>query len=159
MLGIKRHTNKKIVPLLFHNGCLFYPGFERSRGFLSIKNMRKYRDINEEQFTKWISYAERMFGLKSNTLVSTTRKKEIVRPRHVCYYLMRKNNMTFVRIANLFNKDHATIIHGVESAVFTIIPYNEIDPKKIELVEGYLKFLMGIAAFTPLDYRRDVSNI
>ena len=40
----------------------------------------------------------------------------IVRPRQVVMYILRKEyNMTFERIATMFNKNHATIIHSVNS--------------------------------------------
>lgn len=46
-------------------------------------------------------------------LNTSSRKRERVYIRSVLYHFLRSNKMTLDRIGQLFNKNHATILHGI----------------------------------------------
>ena len=57
---------------------------------------------------------------EANGLLSKTRKREIVYQRYYLYYLAKKlvkvnagDKISLTAIGNIFNKDHATILHGL----------------------------------------------
>ncbi|MDD7305442.1 MAG: chromosomal replication initiator protein DnaA [Peptoniphilaceae bacterium] len=55
------------------------------------------------------------YNIKLNDLKGKSRKKEIVIPRQIAMYLCRELLSTsLVSIANEFNRDHTTIMHGYE---------------------------------------------
>ena len=60
-----------------------------------------------------LNEAENYFQIKESDIKSKSRKKEFVEPRHFCYYVLRKLDYTLKQIADFFNVDHSTIIHGV----------------------------------------------
>ncbi|MDO5026776.1 MAG: chromosomal replication initiator protein DnaA [Tissierellia bacterium] len=55
------------------------------------------------------------YNLSVDEIISTSRQQNIARPRQVAMYLSRKmTNLSWVKIANSFERDHATIMHGTE---------------------------------------------
>lgn len=60
------------------------------------------------------------YRLTIDELRSTARRKDIVRARHECFYLMRyevpwigQQGMSLHAIARQFGRDHTTILHGI----------------------------------------------
>lgn len=55
------------------------------------------------------------YNVKLNDLKSKSRKKDIVIPRQIAMYVCREMlNVSLVSIANDFNRDHTTIMHGYD---------------------------------------------
>lgn len=56
------------------------------------------------------------FDFSIERLVSPTRKKDVVRVRNICMYIMRKKyELTLHAIGKLFNRDHTSVIHAIRS--------------------------------------------
>ena len=53
--------------------------------------------------------------IERDNLRSKARTNEVVAKRQYLYYRLRKNGMILRAIAELFNKHHATIIHGIKT--------------------------------------------
>ncbi|NOZ28483.1 MAG: chromosomal replication initiator protein DnaA [Chloroflexi bacterium] len=62
-----------------------------------------------------ISLVARFFGLTAEQLTGRGRSKEVSLARQVLMYLLRTDfDFSYPQIGNLLNRDHTTIIHGVE---------------------------------------------
>ncbi len=58
----------------------------------------------------------RKFALSRSDLESTSRKKELAQPRHLCIYLIREvTGMSLPQIGKIFNRDHSTVINSVNA--------------------------------------------
>ncbi len=58
----------------------------------------------------------RKFGVSRADLESTSRKKELAQPRHLCIYLIREvTGMSLPQIGKIFNRDHTTVINSVNA--------------------------------------------
>lgn len=66
-------------------------------------------------FTKVIKTVCEFYQIKEQELLSSSRKFEVLKPRQVAMYLLRKElNLPFTTIARSFKgKDHTTVIHAV----------------------------------------------
>ena len=65
------------------------------------------------------------YYISEKELMSNRRLRYIVLPRQVVMYILRKEyNMTFERIAKLFNKTHATVISSV-NVIENMMTYDE----------------------------------
>lgn len=75
-----------------------------------VKNKKKHIGIEDIQ-----KYVADKYGVKLSELKGKSRKKEIVNPRQIAMYLSREIlSDSLVTIANSFDRDHTTIIHGIE---------------------------------------------
>lgn len=55
------------------------------------------------------------YDIKPTQLKGTKRDTSLVRPRHICMYLLKEQGLTLVEIGNLLGgRDHTTVMHGVE---------------------------------------------
>lgn len=76
-------------------------------------------------------------------LRSSKRTRELVYMRYVCYHVIRKRFplLTLIAIGNLFNKDHATVIHGLEmyESLKNYDDFAQIERKVMETVKYYPK--------------------
>ena len=94
----------------------------------------------EEKEKSLIAKVCKTYGIKVDDLKIKTRKRHIVEARHVLCYLLRKCcDYTFQEIADIFNKDHSTVIYGVNM----VSNYMEVDKsmeKKIGLLVDYCRF-------------------
>lgn len=55
------------------------------------------------------------YGIQPEKLKTGNRSKELVDARHVVFYILRRNtNITLKEAGLLFNRDHTTVIHGLE---------------------------------------------
>lgn len=61
-----------------------------------------------------ISYISKVYNLSEIQIMSSSRHNNIVEARQVAFYLLRKKeHLTYLSIADIFKKHHATILHGV----------------------------------------------
>lgn len=73
---------------------------------------RKEREAVEEVFVR----IEHVHGIDRDMLVGTSLNRKIVQARQFGYYVLRKRfNLTLPAIGAVFNRDHTTIMHGVDA--------------------------------------------
>ena len=81
------------------------------------ENLKKFIDPPKPSlnFNKIVKVVCDFYQIKENELLSSSRKYEILKPRQVAMYLLRKElNLPFTAIARSFKgKDHTTVIHAV----------------------------------------------
>jgi chromosomal replication initiator protein len=57
----------------------------------------------------------RYFGLRREDLVSKSRSRPLTTARHVAMYLLRElTQLSLVKIGELFDRDHTTVMHGIQ---------------------------------------------
>ena len=61
-----------------------------------------------------LNEAENYFNISQDNIKSSSRKREFVEPRQFCYYVLRKLDHCLSHIGNCFNRDHSTVIYGVD---------------------------------------------
>ena len=55
------------------------------------------------------------FGLTREDLVSKNRSRPLTTARHVAMYMMREcTGLSLIKIGELFERDHTTVLHGVK---------------------------------------------
>lgn len=63
----------------------------------------------------YLDYICDIFKVSSKSLWSKTRKREVVHARFMCYwYLYNSTELTLSAIGKMFNRDHATVLHGLK---------------------------------------------
>lgn len=76
-------------------------------------------------------------------LCSKKRERELVYMRYVCYSLIRKRFpvLSLTVIGDLFNRNHATVIHGLEmyESLKNYDDFAQIERKVMETVKYYPK--------------------
>jgi len=88
-----------------------------------------------ERIEYYIEVVCRTYKVKRVDLVSKSRVREIVTPRHMVWYLIRTyTNITLRQICNVFNKDHASVLHGVKM-IETLKVYDDINQNLNKILE------------------------
>ncbi len=55
------------------------------------------------------------YDIKATQLKGAKRDSHLVRPRHICMYLLKETGLTYAEIGNLLGgRDHSTVMHAVE---------------------------------------------
>ena len=79
---------------------------------INTRSINKRKHINIGDIQKKV--AEK-YAIKVSDLKGKSRKKEIVNPRHIAMYLSRDlTDSSLVTISNAFERDHTTIMHGID---------------------------------------------
>lgn len=88
---------------------------------------------------KILSIVLNFFGITKKAILSKSRTWDVVYPRHIAMYLLRKENKnTSVGVGKLFKRDHSTVLYAtghIKDLMFT-------DPKvkgDVENIEELLK--------------------
>lgn len=98
-------------------------------------NKKKFVSIDDIQK----AVAER-YAIKLSDLKGKSRKKEIVNPRQIAMYLARDIlDDSLVSISNAFERDHTTIIHGVEKISDQMSQDSEFEREILELKNSILE--------------------
>jgi chromosomal replication initiator protein len=84
------------------------------------------------------------YNLKPTQLKGKKRDAYLVRPRHVCMYLLKEEGFPLVEIGNLLGgRDHTTVMHAVEKITGLLYQYEnarvEIGQIKQKMKEDYLQ--------------------
>ncbi|WP_127715857.1 DnaA ATPase domain-containing protein [Halobacteriovorax sp. HLS] len=62
-----------------------------------------------------------LYKVEFEEIFSRNRKKECAFARHLCMYILReRNGLSLARIATLFNRDHTSVIYGINKIIATI---------------------------------------
>lgn len=79
-----------------------------------VKN-RLYRRKNVEfSHDRIIESVAKEFNLNAVEIMGKSRKKELIIPRHICFYLLHNVfNVNKSQVGRLFQTQHTTVIHGV----------------------------------------------
>jgi chromosomal replication initiator protein len=81
------------------------------------------------------------FGVKCELLHSKSRKREIVKPRQIICYMIRKhypNENSLCAIGDYFDQDHTTILHSCNT-VQDLIDYDHDYRLTVQAIESTLK--------------------
>lgn len=56
------------------------------------------------------------FGVEIEAMLGEMRTRDLVRARHVCWWLLRNETvLSYPQIGEIFDRDHTTIVKGVQS--------------------------------------------
>ncbi|MDD0853421.1 DnaA/Hda family protein [Halobacteriovorax sp. GB3] len=78
-----------------------------------LKSLGRVLDRNDN-CQKIISRVARDFAIDRDLLTSPMRKKSVTFARHVAMYILKeKNGLNVMRIAEVFNRDHSSVIYGI----------------------------------------------
>lgn len=76
-----------------------------------------------------------VYGIELCDLMSNRRHRILVEPRQVLFYILHKKmNIPCVKVGKMFNKNHATVLHGANN--IKVFMENEADLR--ERVNGVL---------------------
>lgn len=79
------------------------------------------------------------FNLTHEALKGKCRSKELVHARHVIFYFIRRHtSMTLKSTGQLFNRDHTTVIHGLEN-LNDIMDTEPVVKSEVEHLEAIIK--------------------
>jgi len=80
----------------------------------------------------------KFFNLKTDDIMGTSRRSEIVRPRQIAIYLMRKeSNFSYPTIGDYLKKDHSTIMHSYRK-IKDAVTRDETVLRELNAVRDYL---------------------
>ena len=69
--------------------------------------------IDEEYFTNLVAHSAHISKTTSGRLLSKNRNQFVVEARNMCYKILDKEH-SLSDIGRAFNKDHATVMHGIK---------------------------------------------
>lgn len=79
------------------------------------------------------------YEISVDDLISTSRQQNIARPRQVAMYFSRKmTNLSLIKIANSFDRDHSTVMHGTDKIEKLIESSLEFS-KEIDEIKSIIK--------------------
>lgn len=79
------------------------------------------------------------YNIDRSDLKGRCRQKELVHARHVIFYLLRNHaSMTLKSAGALFNRDHTTVIHGVQK-LHDLMDTEPAVKAEVEVLEGFVK--------------------
>jgi len=89
-----------------------------------------------------LSLVAQVYNLDQAVLTGKSRKKTITRPRNLALYLCRRHtDASFASLGRTFNRDHSTVMYGVEQVERGL----DADPKLAQEL-GYLEQRLGLAS-------------
>lgn len=99
-----------------------------------LVNLMSGYAINYEQqdqkigFNKnYLEHTSVIFGVSIDKLLSNSRARRLVWIRYILYnYLKTVGSMTLTEIGNVFNRDHATVIHGIKKHTDFVV-WNDLE--------------------------------
>jgi len=112
---------------------------QRSISKLQRKMVKVYTMINKRQSTplsnldsavEMVKNISDEINITHKELKSKTRLQEVVAARQAIWYIFHKEyGMTFTSLAKMFDKNHATIIHGVRRVEDSLYLYQKFNSK------------------------------
>lgn len=85
---------------------------------MNYQAMPGLKEFNTEGFThiQIVNAVQNHFALSFEDIAKKCRKRNIVIARMTLMYFLRKNtHMTLQQIADLFNQDHTTVLHSLQT--------------------------------------------
>jgi len=88
--------------------------------------------------THIVKRVAKFFHLRSDDILGTSRRSEVVKPRQMAIYLMRKEaGLSYPTIGSVFKKDHSTIMHSFNKIKDTI-RRDEAANRELNAIRDYL---------------------
>ena len=79
---------------------------------VNTRSLHKKKHVSIEDIQRFVG--ER-YNVKVSDIKGKSRKKDLVRPRHISMYLARDIlDDSLVTISNAFERDHTTVMHGID---------------------------------------------
>jgi len=106
---------------------------EALKNITTISNMGGNSIAPTHEIKKVIDVVGTYFKIDQESLLSNSRKKELVYARQLCFYIFKtKFDLTFQKIGDIFNgKDHSTVMHGFQT-IEQNVKTNEETKKNLE---------------------------
>lgn len=99
-----------------------------------LKSLGRVLD-RDDNCQKIIGRVADHFHVDRDDVLSPVRKKEVVFARHVAMYILKeKNGLNIMRIADLFGRDHSSIIYGISRIKLEI----ESNPELCKSIHGLI---------------------
>lgn len=102
---------------------------------------KRYRALHlhtigvDQSITDIVNEVAKFYGLNPVFAEMVTRKREIVKARHICGYILTQNGVTQELVGKVFGgKDHSTINHG-NNIVRNMIDSGEITDDELLLID------------------------
>ena len=113
-----------------------YVSLEDASKGIKTRSLNKRKHVSISDIQKKV--AEK-YSIKLSDLTGKSRKKEFVSPRHIAMYLCRDIlDDSLVTIANSFDRDHTTLMHGIDKIKEQI----ELDSDFKEEIESIKKSIV-----------------
>ena len=96
-----------------------------------VKNQKKKLNIGDIQ-----QAVANKYNIKLSDLKGKSRKKEIVNPRQIAMFICRELlDDSLVTIANAFERDHTTVIHGIDKIALMMEEDEDINQEILALIK------------------------
>nr|WP_072536734.1 chromosomal replication initiator protein DnaA [Anaerococcus mediterraneensis] len=96
-----------------------------------VKNQKKKLNIGDIQ-----QAVANKYNIKLSDLKGKSRKKEIVNPRQIAMFICRELlDDSLVTIANAFERDHTTVIHGIDKITLMMEEDEDINQEILALIK------------------------
>lgn len=96
-----------------------------------VKNQKKKLNIGDIQ-----QAVANRYNIKLSDLKGKSRKKEIVNPRQIAMFICRELlDDSLVTIANAFDRDHTTVIHGIDKITLMMEEDEDINQEILALIK------------------------
>lgn len=96
-----------------------------------VKNQKKKLNISDIQ-----QAVANKYNIKLSDLKGKSRKKEIVNPRQIAMFICRELlDDSLVTIANAFDRDHTTVIHGIDKITLMMEEDEDINQEILALIK------------------------
>lgn len=100
-----------------------------------------------------ISIICNFYNVDPSLVLSKSRKKELVRVRFVCWFFIQKNlNISTQKIGNKFNRNHASVLHGISVVNFEYETYEDF---RAEIKNIWLRMKFSVE-FEKYDIKENV---
>ena len=78
--------------------------------------LRKFRAMEAaNDYEGVLDNACQVCDITIEDLTGRSRQRHLVLARHICFYILRNQfNMSLKKIAKVFHRDHASVIHGIK---------------------------------------------
>ena len=81
-----------------------------------VKVMFQFLDVSDMNVAQVLAAVENVTGIPTEVMISADRHRHVAEARQHCYHLMRRYlQMTFEAIGKVFNRDHSTVMYGIEA--------------------------------------------
>ena len=79
---------------------------------VNTRSLHKKKHVSIEDIQRFVG---EKYNVKITDIKGKSRKKDLVRPRHISMYLARDIlDDSLVTISNAFERDHTTVMHGID---------------------------------------------
>ena len=85
-------------------------------------------------------------GIVGTDITVRSRKAQVTWPRYLVMYQLRKDGLSFPKIARVFGVNHATVVHGVKG-VQAMLDMPRMYPDEIRLWQRFQKIIKDEQVF------------